>query len=84
MTEYKIAKTLRVVREAAGASRLYIDGEYFPYATTDGFTVHPKRKELPCVTVTIAAWRVELVDDMDAGPGELSPATESTDGGDAQ
>jgi hypothetical protein len=74
MSEYKIAKTLRVVRKGAGgASRLYIDGEYFEYATVDGFTVHPKRNEMPGVTVTIAAWRVELLDDVDAKPGELSP-----------
>jgi hypothetical protein len=72
--EYKIAKTLRVVREGTGhASRLYIDGVPFDYATVDGFSVHPKRGEMPGVTVTIAAWRVELVDDVDAGPGELSP-----------
>jgi hypothetical protein len=74
MTSHRIAKTLRVVREdTGGASRLYIDGEPFDYATVDGFTVHPKRNEMPGVTVTIAAWRVELVDDMDAKPGELSP-----------
>lgn len=80
MTDYRIAKVLRVVRESAGAARLYIDGEYFEYATVDGFTVHPKRKELPAVTVTIAAWRVEVVDDMDdmdAKPGELTPGGDS-------
>jgi hypothetical protein len=74
VTSHRIAKTLRVVREGAGgASRLYIDGEPFDYATVDGFTVHPKRGEMPGVTVTIAAWRVELVDDVDAKPGELGP-----------
>jgi hypothetical protein len=77
MSDYKIAKTLRVVREGTGrASRLYIDGELFGYATVDGFSVHPKRGEMPGVTVTIAAWRVELVDDVDAKPGELSPGSE--------
>lgn len=74
VSDYKIAKTLRVVREGSGgAARLFIDGEPFDYATVDGFTVHPKRNEMPGVTVTIAAWRVELVDDIDARPGELSP-----------
>ena len=73
MSEYKIAKTLRVVREGSGHARLYIDGEPFDYASVDGFTVHPKRNEMPGVTVTIAAWRVEVVDDIDAKPGELSP-----------
>lgn len=75
---YKIAKTLRVVREGTGrASRLFIDGEPFDYATVDGFTVHPRRGEMPGVTVTIAAWRVELVDDVDAKPGDLAPDAES-------
>ena len=74
LTPYKIAKTLRVVREGTGgAARLYIDGELFDYATVNGFSVHPARNEMPGVTVTIAAWRVELVDDVDARPGELSP-----------
>lgn len=74
MTPYKIAKTLRVVREGTGgAARLFIDGEPFDYATVDGFSVHPRRGEMPGVTVTIAAWRVELVDDAGAEPGELSP-----------
>jgi hypothetical protein len=73
MTPYKIAKTLRVVRHGNGGSKLYIDGVPFDYATVDGFSVHPKRGEMPGVTVTIAAWRVELVDDIDAKPGELSP-----------
>jgi len=74
VSEYKIAKTLRVVREGTGrAARLFIDGEPFDYATVDGFSVHPKRGEMPGVTVTIAAWRVELVDDVDAGPDDLAP-----------
>jgi hypothetical protein len=72
VSDYKIAKTLRVVREGAGgASRLYIDGEPFDYATVDGYTVHPRRGEMPGVTVTIAAWRVELVDDTDAKAGRV-------------
>lgn len=84
MNPYRIAKTLRVVREGTGAaSRLYIDGEPFDYATVDGFSVHPRRGEMPGVTVTIAAWRVELVDDVDAKPGELSPGTEDREAGDA-
>lgn len=63
----RVAKTLRVERtRAGGPARLYIDGELFPYATVDGFAVHPRKNELPGVTLTIAAWRVELVDDVDA------------------
>lgn len=85
MKPWKIAKTLRVVREGPGhPARLYIDGEEFEYATVDGFSVHPKRNEMPGVTVTIAAYRVELVDDVDAKPGELSPDDEHGEGGDAQ
>jgi hypothetical protein len=77
VTPYRIAKTLRVVREGTGtAARLYIDGELFDYATVNGFSVHPARNEMPGVTVTIAAGRVELVDDTDAKPDELSPGTE--------
>lgn len=73
---WKIAKTLRVVREGPGRpARLYIDGELFEYATVDGFGVHPRRGEMPGVTVTIAASRVEVVDDLDAQPGELSPGS---------
>lgn len=85
MSGYRIAKTLRVVREGPGqAARLFIDGEPFDYATIDGFTVHPRRGDMPGVTVTIAAWRVELVDDTNARPGELSPGGERNEGGDAQ
>ncbi len=85
MEPVKIAKTLRVVREGVGRpARLYIDGEEFEYATVDGFSVHPKRNEMPGVTVTIAAWRVELVDDVDAKPGGLSPDGERSEGGDAR
>ena len=83
MSGYKIAKTLRVVREGPGRpARLYIDGEPFGYATVDGFTVHPERGEMPGVAVTIAAWRVELVDDTDAMPGDLAPGAGNREAGD--
>ena len=81
---YKIAKVLRVVREGSGHARLYIDGEHFEYATVGGFTVHPQRNEMPGVTVTIAAWRVELADDVDAKPGDPAPDPETREAGDAQ
>jgi hypothetical protein len=85
VSEYKIAKTLKVVREGTGrAARLFIDGEPFDYATVDGFTVHPKRGEMPGVTVTIAAWRVELVDDVDASPGDLAPGTDKSGEGNSR
>ena len=47
----------------------------FPYATVDGFGVHPQRGKMPGVTVTIAGWRVEVTDDIDAKPGTLTPGT---------
>jgi hypothetical protein len=76
VSEHKVAKTLKVVREGPGrAARLFIDGEPFDYATVDGFSVHPKRGEMPGVTLTIAAWRVELVDDVDANPDDLLPGS---------
>lgn len=70
MGGHKIAKTLRVVRNGTGHSHLYIDGELFPYATVDGFSVHPRKGEMPGVTVTIAAYRVEVCDDMDGKPAQ--------------
>ena len=54
----KVAQRLQVVREGSTPARLYIDGVLFPYATVDGFSVHPHRGKMPGVTVTIAAWRV--------------------------
>lgn len=60
----RVAKVLRVIREGAGSpARLEIDGEPFTLATIEGFSVHPKRGELPSVTLSIAAYRVELIDD---------------------
>lgn len=68
----RIAKSLRVVRESPGAAaRLYIDGELFEYATVDGFSVHPKRGQIPSVSVQIAAQTVE-VDDCVQPPAEES------------
>lgn len=63
--DIKIAKSLRVIRDTLGsAARLEIDGELFPFATVDGFSVHPKRGQMPSVTVSIAAESVELLDSV--------------------
>lgn len=63
----QVAGVLRVIREGhAGPARLEIDGVPFPFATVDGFSVHPAKGRIPSVTVSIAAWRVELVDDIGA------------------
>jgi hypothetical protein len=57
-------KVLRIERSRAGApARLYIDGILFAYGTVDGFTVNPRRGEMPCVTFTMLSERVEVVDD---------------------
>lgn len=61
--QHKIAGLLRVVREKGyGHADLYIDGELFPFATVGGFSVCPRRDQMPGVTVTLAAWRVEVAD----------------------
>jgi hypothetical protein len=66
---WKIAKELRVVRASLGRpARLYIDGELFPYATSEGFTVSPRRNEMPGVNLTIVGDRVELVDSLGDEP----------------
>ena len=75
MSPAKIAQLLQVVREGTAPVRLYIDGVLFPYATVDGFSVHPHRGKMPGVTVTIAGWRVEVIDDLDAKPGTLTPGS---------
>jgi hypothetical protein len=81
VTPPRIARTLRVVREGTGtAARLFIDGEPFGYAVTGGLGVSLKRGEMPGVTVTIAGWRVEVVDDTGAAPGELSLGAEGSKG----
>jgi hypothetical protein len=69
----RIAKVLRVVKNGTAAARLEIDGELFEFATVDGFTVHPQRNQMPSVTLTIAANRVELVDDMDTTETDEKP-----------
>lgn len=63
--DYVLAKSLIVVQERAGAAKLFIDGEPFPYATLDGFSVHPKRGNAPGVSCTLYADRVELISTMD-------------------
>ena len=75
MGTVKVAQTLRVERSRAGGhALLYIDGELFPYGTVDGFSVHPRKNELPGVTLTIAAWRVEVCDDVGGGTGNVDEA----------
>jgi hypothetical protein len=66
---WRMAKLIRVVRTRAGAaSFMEIDGEVFPYFTADGFTVHPQRNQMPSVTFTVLANRVEVIDDARSHP----------------
>jgi hypothetical protein len=64
----RIAKELRVERTGLGAARLYIDGELFPYATVEGFTVAPRRGEAPGVSLTIIGASVHVTDVLELPP----------------
>lgn len=72
---FKVAKELRVVKSGTGPARLYIDGEFFPYATAASFTpTAPLKANMPGVVVTIMAYRVEFINDMNrSGPPEANP-----------
>jgi hypothetical protein len=64
-----IPDKITVVRRGRTA-RLIIDGEEFPFPT-NGLKVDRDRNELPAVTVTIPAWRVELDDAREDAPDAL-------------
>lgn len=73
-----LADTLRVVRNGGGqAARLYIDGELFPWATDDGFTVNPRRGEGTYVMLKLVGRRVEVTDE--AWPVKNQPEGELGD-----
>lgn len=59
-----LAKELRVVRSGPSAAQLYIDGELFPLFTRDGFHIEVRRNQISGVTLTIAAERVYVEDEM--------------------
>jgi hypothetical protein len=70
----KVAGLLQVVRSGAGnPARLYIDGALFPYATVEGYTVHPQRTESPSVALRIAAYRVEVIDAIEPPKPSRAP-----------
>lgn len=73
---HRMAREVRIVRDGIGkAARMYIDGELFPYYTSDGYGLHPKRAELPSVSFTLVAERVIVTDQVDAtAAGEDSRA----------
>lgn len=61
----RLAKEIQVVRRGLGSGQpvMVIDGEEFPYFTEDGYHVNVTRLGTPGVTITIAAERVEVIDD---------------------
>jgi hypothetical protein len=61
---YTLPSLLRVVRDGGGVAVLYIDGERFPYHTVDGFHTDVNRREIPHVTLSIAAEKVEIVNSL--------------------
>jgi len=68
---HRMARELKIVRTGPGkAASLYIDGELFPYFTSDGYGVHPRRNELPQVNFTMVAERVIVIDQMEEAGGE--------------
>jgi hypothetical protein len=68
-TRVQLAELLVVRRLGTAHATLFIDGEAFNYATIDGFTVGPTRRaQLPAVHLSVAARRLELLDDMRPAP----------------
>jgi hypothetical protein len=67
---YVIARLIEVRRERPGRpADVTIDGWRVPWATATGWTVNPRRAEMPCVSVEIVAERVELTDSMGPAGG---------------
>lgn len=59
-----MAKSIKVVRAGVGQGQpvMVIDGNEFPYFTVDGYHLNVTREGCPCVTLSIAAERVEVID----------------------
>jgi hypothetical protein len=67
LARHRMAKEIRIERHGFGQlARLYIDGQLFPYYTSDGFGVHPRRGEMPQVDFTVVAEAVLVTDCSDA------------------
>lgn len=60
-----IPRLIEVRRERPGRpADVSIDGWRVPWATTSGWTVNPRRSEMPCVSVEFVAEQVTLLDQM--------------------
>jgi len=61
-----IPKLIRVERSAQKPLRIFVDGQELPYCTVDGVRVSTRvrRDEVPAITITIPAIRVEVVDEL--------------------
>lgn len=76
---FRIAGEIKLIRGKSGAARLYIDGEYFPYGTQDGYTCHVNKRQLSGITLTIVADKVIVEDTwLDTSSSQDAPETRTT------
>lgn len=77
-TEVKLAGLIRVERSGQGF-RFEVDGQTFPwFIGTNGLSVHigaSPTVDVPGVTFTLIAERVEIVDDLMSGPRAIGART---------
>lgn len=66
----RVPDSIRIEKHGEGPARMWIDGVLFEYGTVSGFTVNPRRGEMPAVTLSIVAMRIELVDDTQRKPAD--------------
>lgn len=66
MTELKLAKIITIVREWPGRTKLFIDGEEFPYhiSADRPISVHVSANDIGKVDLTLMAERVVVDDNM--------------------
>lgn len=60
----KLADLIKITQAGAGRYRVEIDGVEFPWATAGGANVYVEKGDIPGVTITIAANRIELVSEI--------------------
>jgi hypothetical protein len=59
--EHRLAKHIVVDRDENGAPRITIDGEQLPWFTQGIVTPAPSLREMPTVTITLLAEKVEML-----------------------
>lgn len=71
-----MAKLIKVVRAGGGSGQpvMVIDGTEFPYYTIDGYHLNVTREGVPCVTLSVAAERIEVVDALQGSGDSDVPA----------